>query len=298
VWDVPTSDLVVESSDGARLLVRASFQEGDPARSPGLVLLHGLGGSDASGYLLATGLLAHAAGYHVFRMNMRGAGDSFSLCPHLYNAGLDVDLVAVLRTLGEQARCLAVAGFSLGASLVLLALGRRRQDLPAALRAGVGVSPPLDLKACVRAFEAGPNQLYGRHFVSELKERYKKKQEALPTVYEAGLERGVRTVYDFDERITARYGGYRGADDYYARTSAGPWLAAVETPTLLLAAEDDPLIPMASLLPFSPSRSVVREWTRTGGHMGFIGPARARGHFWAAERLLDFVDQHVGEGAA
>ena len=49
------------------------------------------------------------------------------------------------------------------------------------------------------------------------------------------------------EAITAPYGGYADAADYYARSSAGPWLAAIDRPALVLAAADDPMIPGESL---------------------------------------------------
>ncbi len=118
---------------------------------------------------------------------------------------------------------------------------------------------------------------------------------ARPDLFEAGRERGALTVRDYDEAITAPYGGYADAADYYARSSAGPWLAAIDRPALVLAAADDPMIPGESLTrwPLPPSGRVRREIAATGGHVGFVGRSEAPGSFCAAPRVLDFLEEAV-----
>ena len=139
-WGLPTEDLVVDAGDDVRILLRATWQPGPRATAPRSCSCTGSGGSDQSPYMLSTGLLAFARGWHVVRMNMRGAGDGEALCPRLYNAGLDSDLLAVVEAVAGRSPRVAIAGFSLGANVALLLLGRRRDQLPAALRAAVGVS--------------------------------------------------------------------------------------------------------------------------------------------------------------
>ena len=95
---------------------------------------------------------------------------------------------------------------------------------------------------------------------------------------------------EYDDVITAPFGGYAGAVDYYTRSSAGPWLESVKLPTLVLAARDDPMIPAATVEKW-PAGRVVREMTPTGGHVGFVAPSPAPGHFWAAARALDFLEE-------
>jgi len=160
-------------------------------------------------------------GWQVLRMNMRGAGDSARICPRLYNAGLDTDLVAALDAVTRVAPRVAVIGFSLGANLALLALGRSARRLPAGLLGVVAVSPPLDLAACVAALERPTNHLYQAYFLRNLRLSYRYRQRLCPELYEAGRELGPRTIREWDEAITAPYGGYASADQYYARSSAG-----------------------------------------------------------------------------
>ena len=290
-WRLPSEDLVVEAGHGVRLLLRASWQERPREERPTLLIVHGLGGSDASSYVVSTGCLAYARGWNVIRMNMRGSGDGLALCPLLYNAGLDTDLLAVLSAVSRLVPRLAVVGFSLGANLVLLTLARRRERLPAALAAAAAVSPPLDLSACADALEAPGNGLYQRHFMQMLAEGYRERHRARPDLFAAGRERGLRTVREYDDRVTAPFGGYESAAQYYERSSAGPWLAAIDRPALVLAAADDPMIPVACVARWPVSASVRREIASTGGHVGFVSRSRAPGWFWAAERAMDFLER-------
>jgi predicted alpha/beta-fold hydrolase len=297
-WTLPAEDVWVDAGDDVRLLLRATWQLGAREARPILLIVHGLGSSDQGGYVVSIGRLAFAEGWHVVRMNMRGAGDSEASCPRFYNAGLDTDVLAVLDLLAAISPRVAMAGFSLGASVSLLALGRRRERIPAAVRGMAAVSPPLDLGACADALARPGNRFYQEYFMRSLRVAYRRRQRCHPHLYEAGRERGLRTLRDFDERITAPYGGYPSSEDYYARSSAGPWLGAIDRPVLVLAAADDPMIPDESVRRFLlPAPGRVRfEIATTGGHVGFVGPTRAPGRLWAAERSLDFLAEHLGEG--
>jgi predicted alpha/beta-fold hydrolase len=292
-WPLAAEDLVVDTDDGARLLLRATWRAGPRRSRPALVLVHGLGGSDSSSYMVAAGQLAHERGWHVVRMNMRGSGDGEALCPLLYNAGLDGDLLAALDAVARLVPRVAVVGFSLGANLALLAAGRGRDRLPPGLAAVAAISAPLDLSACADALERWGNRLYQRYFMRMLEGAYRRRHERRPDLFPAGLEVGLRTVREYDDRITGPFGGYAGATDYYARSSAGPHLTAIERPTLLVAAADDPMIPVASVERWAVSRRVHKEILHTGGHVGFVARAAAPGFFWAAERALDFLEKEI-----
>jgi len=289
----PSEDLVVDAAPGVPLLLRASWQPGSREERPALLIVHGLGGSDGSSYVISTALFAHARGWHVIRMNMRGSGDGEALCPLLYNAGLDSDLLAAVAAVSWRVPRLAVVGFSLGGNLALLMLGRKRDRVPKALFAAAAVSAPVDLATCAGALEAPGNGLYQRYFMRMLTGAYRRRHAARPDLFAAGRELGLRTVREYDDRITAPFGGYDGAAQYYERSSAGPWLAAIDRPTLLLAAADDPMIPAESVARWPCSPAVTREIVPTGGHVGFVARALAPGWFWAPQRALAFLERHA-----
>jgi predicted alpha/beta-fold hydrolase len=135
--------------------------------------------------------------------------------------------------------------------------------------------------------------VYQLQFVTSLNASYRKRRELLPEAYESNRERGVSTVRQFDSRITAFYGGYRNAEDYYQQVSPGPRLEAIDWPVLILAAADDPFIPEASMQKWARSEGVSMEIVDGGGHVGFVGRSKAPGHFWAADRILAFVESLV-----
>ena len=60
-------------------------------------------------------------------------------------------------------------------------------------------------------------------------------------------------------------------DDYYARASGGPRLPHVGVPTLIVAAEADPMVTPAQLRPWlaEASDAVEVAWSRRGGHVAF-----------------------------
>lgn len=294
-WTLPTEDVVVEAGEDVRLLVRASWQPGPREERPALVLVHGLGSSDQASYALATGHFAWERGWHVLRMNMRGAGDGEALCPRLYNAGLDHDLVAVLKAAAAATPRVAIVGFSLGGNLALLALGRRAADLPPGLVAAVSVSAPLDLAACADALERPGNRLYQDWFMRGLRASYIRRQRLRPDLYEPGRERNLRTVRQFDDAITAPYGGYRDAAEYYFQASSGRYLGGIDRPTLILTAADDPMVPAPSVASWDLSPAVSREMVSTGGHMGFVAPSDAPAQFWAGERAVLFLDECLAD---
>jgi hypothetical protein len=290
-WRLPTEDVVVEAGEGVRILLRASWrpEPGEKDR-PALLLIHGLEGCDRSPNVISTGILAYRAGWHVVRMNLRGCGDSLPLCPQLYNAGMTSDLVAVLQWLASRVSSFAVAGFSLGGNLTLLTLARDRERLPGELSGVAAICPPLDMSASASALERLANRVYQFQFVSSLNASYRKRRELLPEAYESDRERGVSTVRQFDDRITAFYGGYRDAEDYYQRVSPGPRLEAIDRPTLILAASNDPFIAEASMRKWALSAAVSMEIVEGGGHVGFVGRSKAPGYFWAADRILGFLE--------
>jgi len=101
-------------------------------------------------------------------------------------------------------------GYSLGGNVTLKLAGELGPDAAEVLTGVVAVSTPIDLGACVRALGRPGNALYQQRFVRSLIDRYLERARLHPTVFPtAGLE-GVRTVYSFDNKITAPAFSFRG----------------------------------------------------------------------------------------
>jgi predicted alpha/beta-fold hydrolase len=284
-----------ETEPGTRVRADCHWHT-DPRSHPALVLLHGLEGSSDSAYILGTAEKAFRAGFNVLRLNQRNCGGTESLTPTLYNSGLSGDIFRVVCELIDSDGMPEVfaAGFSMGGNLVLKMAGEMGASGPPELRAVLGICPSCDLAACADAIGAPRNVLFERHFVRRLKQRMKKKSQLFPGRYPLdGLSR-VRSVREFDDVITARFCGFRDADDYYARSSALPLLGNIRVPTLLLVAQDDPMIPFrsfdAQVLGRNPHLELVAP--EHGGHCAFISRESGDGRFWAESLIVEFCRAH------
>src|SRR5690348_354990 len=290
-----SSSRLFETEPGTKVRADCHWQEA-PREHPTLLLLHGLEGSSDSGYMLGTADKAFQAGFNVLRVNQRNCGGTEELTPTLYNSGLSCDMRAVVGELIERDGLPEVfaVGFSMGGNLVLKMAGEWRESAPRELRAVIGICPSCDLGACAAAIGELRNRIYERHFVRRLKRRMIDKAKLFPEKYPLNGLAKIRSVREFDDAITAKFCGFRDADDYYTRSSALSLLAEIRVPTLILAAQDDPMIPFRSLdaekLAANPRITV--EAPRYGGHCAFIATKRIGERFWAEARIVEFCREH------
>jgi uncharacterized protein len=271
-----------------------------PAVHPTLVLLHGLEGSSESGYMLGTAEKAAQAGFNVVRLNQRNCGGTENLTETLYHSGRSGDIRAVIQELIERDRLpeIFAAGFSMGGNLVLKMAGEFGGSAPVALRGVAAVAPAFDLARCADALAEPRNFIYETHFVRNLKRRMRDKARLYPKRYGAatrnGGMRGIRTVREFDDAITAPFSGFRDADDYYTRSSAIRVVAEIRKPTLILTAQDDPFVPFATFergeVRSNPHIRVIAP--HHGGHCAFISQESGDERFWCEARIVEFCRQH------
>lgn len=295
-WQPETIDL----GAGGCIVGEASWQPGPRAASPALFLLHGLEGSAQSHYLVGMSKKAYAAGFHAIRINTRNCGGTEHLTPTLYCAGLSQDVEAVVGHL--RARCgveeIYAAGVSIGANILLKYLGE--QGARAEVRAAAVLSPPIDLARGVREMEKPQNWIYQRYFVTRLIARMRRKCALFPGICDLTRVERVRSIYEFDDLVTAPHFGYGTADNYYRLASSAPLMTRIEVPTLIVAAEDDPIVPFGmfrdSGLDHNPAVRLLAP--RHGGHSGFLA-ARAAGRdldsYWGECRAIDFLAATTGK---
>jgi predicted alpha/beta-fold hydrolase len=275
-----------------------SGPKGGPARRTLAVLLvHGVAGSAESSYLVRAAVAMHRAGMHAVRLNTRGAGASVAHAPSLTHAGLTEDLTVAIDALAADPRVagVAVVGFSLGGNLALKLAGEWKGAPHPAVRAVVSLSAPFDLTAVSRALEALRSTPYRRHILGGLVDQARAFKHFHPrrALYEAAALRRMRTVREYDEAVIAPMHGFASAEDYYRRASSGFWLPSITVPTLILHADDDPLIPKPTVDPWlaDASSSVTITRTDRGGHLGWVTGLSESSwvNTWAMERVIAFM---------
>jgi predicted alpha/beta-fold hydrolase len=281
----------------------------DRPHRPTAIILHGLEGSSQSQYVVGNANKLWAAGCNVIRMNMRNCGgegfaDMVRLSPTLYHSGLSSDVEHVLHHFIRTQNLISVAliGYSMGGNLVLKLAGDLGSSAPPQLRSVIGVSPAVDLGASADALHEPQNRFYERHFLRALLKRFRRKATLFPRAFDPARAVGIRSLRQFDDRITALYSGFRGADDYYFRAAAARVLDRIVIPTLIIHASDDPFIRFTpetrSAIAANPHLTLLE--TKHGGHCAFLAapePVSAGGPkddgYWAEHTALRFVLAHA-----
>lgn len=270
-----SAEAVTVDADGSRVLCHCHWQQ-EAVRSQRLTLLlvHGLEGSSNSRYMLGISDLAWRAGCNVIRMNMRNCGGTESWTPTLYHSGMSSDVYAVLRFFVEREKLerVAMIGYSMGGNLVLKLAGELGESAPSWLLGVVGVSPAMDLAASADALHEPANRFYERHFLRNLMKRFRRKAALFPEQYMGVPQGPVRSVREFDDKITAPCSGFADADDYYSRASSARVASAIRIPALVLHALDDPFIRMLpetrEAIQQNPAIRLIE--TDHGGHCAFL----------------------------
>jgi uncharacterized protein len=263
----------------------------DAERRPTVVIVHGLEGSSCSQYVVGNAGKAWEAGMNVVRMNMRTCGGTGHLTPTLYHSGLSNDVACVLRAVVDEkgVRRVGLIGYSMGGNLVLKLAGELGADAPAELKAVAAVSPAADLAASADAMHLGGNRIYEWKFLLSLMRSFERKRKLFPQRYEKP-GRFPTSIREFDDVITARYCGFEGAQDYYARAAASRVIGNIAVPALIIHAADDPFI---RLLPETREKIMANPHvtlleTRHGGHCAFLARANGYDGRWAERQIIHY----------
>ncbi|AKV01861.1 Hydrolase, alpha/beta fold family functionally coupled to Phosphoribulokinase [Labilithrix luteola] len=267
-------------------------------RRPVVVVIHGIGGSTESRYVLRASVALHRRGYHVVRLNLRGAGTSIPDVPSLYHAGLTSDVGVVVRELLADPRAdgVSILGFSGGGSIALKLAGEWGTDVPSGVRSIVSISAPLDYTKVGPWMDSIGRLPYRFHVLRGLSEgaRAFARHHPMLAHYRPADVKRMSSFRYYDGTIIAPMHGFANVDAYYEAARSGPWLPRIEVPTLLLHAEDDPMVPSFSVKPWlaDASRAVRVAMSTQGGHIGWVSGLDEASWItsWATSRALTFLD--------
>jgi predicted alpha/beta-fold hydrolase len=269
------------------------------ATRPTAIIVHGLEGSSNSQYVVGNSNKLWRAGCNIVRMNMRNCGGTEALSPTLYHSGLSSDVLAVMNFFVAKfgLQSMSLIGYSMGGNLVLKLAGELGEAAPKVLHSVIGVSPAVDLQPSADALHRPKNRLYELKFLHNLLRRFRRKAMLFPRAYDRNRATGIRSLREFDDRITALYSGFSSADDYYTRAAANRVLDRIAVPTLVLHALDDPFILLTAesreKIKANPNITLIE--TDHGGHCAFLAqPDEIGGYdgYWAEHTLLRFLLAH------
>jgi uncharacterized protein len=284
----------IEVEPGVKILCHCHWQN-DRRNALTVIIVHGLEGSSDSQYMAGIAHKGTAAGMNVIRMNQRNCGGTDCESPTLYHSGLSRDVAAVAQHFVEhdQISRFALAGFSMGGNLVLKLAGEWGSEGPAQFRAVAAVCPALDLGPSADALHLPANRIYEYYFMWKLRQRLLAKAKLFPGKFDTSRLRGVRTLREFDDKITAYYCGFDGATDYYTRSSASNVVHKIAVPTFILHSSNDPFI---RILPESREKILANPnihflETEDGGHCSYVGRRDGDDGYWAETQVVEFFRQ-------
>jgi len=278
--------LPLDATSGDRVVAafnRPGARYAGPQR-PVVALIHGLTGCADSVYMQTSALHFLRAGFPVLRVNLRGSAPTRALCRQHYHAGRSDDIALILAALPERVTAAGViaVGFSLGGNLLLKYLGEAGDK--AAVQAAAAISAPVDLSAAAHRIMAPRNALYHWYFLRVCQ------HEALApgadvTAQERRAALEAESLWEFDDRFTAPRNGFASAEDYYTRNSSRDFLDGIAVPTIVIHAEDDPIVPVESHRKhdWRSNRNLFPVIAPRGGHVGFHDRNGGTWHDRAAE---------------
>ncbi|MCB1887392.1 MAG: alpha/beta fold hydrolase [Rhodocyclaceae bacterium] len=276
-WDTPDGDFI-----------DLDWLPERPGR-PLVVLFHGLEGSSRSHYARSIMAATAARGWNGVVPHFRGCSGTPNRLARAYHSGDSEEIHWILsrcRAASADAPLFA-AGVSLGGNALLKWLGERPDAARDTVHGAVAICPPLDLAISGHALARGFNRVYTRHFLTTLKAKAEAKVRRGLGDFDLARIRRASTLYEFDDAYTGPLHGFDGADDYWRRASARPWLRHVRSPAVLLLADNDPFVPADAW----PERNLggsaldVRI-LRGGGHVGFTSGGFPGHQLWLGQQVL------------
>lgn len=266
----------IPTSDGDRLLLK--IHKKNPERW--LVLAHGLAGSSESHYIMRLTKLAEKKNISVLRFNHRNCGDSLGTSMQAYHSGRGEDLFEAIKYLQvHYPSCeIVVVGYSLSGNVILNMLTRFEDALK--LKLAISVNGAIDLAESAQSFLRKDNFVYDKYFVHLLRGFNKKLYPSgffnkLPfnqsSLKELNRKLPLKAnLIDYDNQFTAPLSGYKDAWEYYKNCSAKNSINKIRTPTVILTAEDDPIIPVKTFLDLNLPAHIELQIQKFGGHLGYL----------------------------
>lgn len=278
-----------------------------------LVMTYGITGSLVDQWrLLLLRRKAVAAGYAVVLFDWRAHGQTAVLSPTLTSDGLWEG--EDFRQIALQAQALGCpgpfwfVGYSLGGQLALWG-AKAIQDRGADLWFGgtAVICPSLESARSLKYLMRAPlGRFLEKRIALTLKELAWELYRHHPEAIDPAAIEAAQSIWGFDEHLVIPRLGFESVEAYYAASSPLPWLASLNSPTLILYAADDPmfdptLVPeLHQLGQLNPALDMVI--TPHGGHVGYLSNTQVHQHlgdvdpWWADNRILDWISYRTLKG--
>jgi predicted alpha/beta-fold hydrolase len=272
---------ILDCGDSVRLLAHRATQAalGRPPATRVAVLLHGWEGGARSLYILSIGQQLLDRGFDVVRLNLRDHGGSHDLNPGIFHSCRLSDVVGAVQRLQASSprQGLNLVGFSLGGNF-FLRVAAKAAAAGLELEQVVAICPVLDPEHTLTRLEQGW-VVYRRYFLAKWRRSLRRKQAAWPGLYDLREVLALGTLTGMTDHLARDFAGFPSLSAYlHGYAVVDETLATIVHPTRIIAAEDDPIIPVVDLARLARPAALEVTTTRFGGHCGYF--QGLRGSTW------------------
>ncbi len=253
-----------------------------------IILLHGWEGCSESSYVLSAAQTLSLQGHSIFRLNFRDHGNSHHLNPEIFHSARLSDVTGALETIVQQFphEKIQLVGFSLGGNFALrLTINEPKHQYQ--LHKTIAICPVICPKDTMHSLSNGA-RIYEQYFVRRWKSSLFKKSACFPNYDYQNFLNETKTLQQMNDYLVPRYTPYSDTNTYLdAYTIAEDQLANLDTPTTIIASEDDPIVSASKLPTHLNSDKLDIILTRHGAHCAFLKNYQLES--WVDDRLRELL---------
>jgi len=253
-------------------------------------MIHGWEGSAQSLYMLDAGSYLWQQGYSVVRLNLRDHGDTHHLNEELFHSARlnEVAEVVAQITHAWPHDNAYLVGFSLGANFSLR-ISTHAEQYGIKLNRVIAVCPPINPSNTMNTLNTGA-AIYEKYFVKKWKRSLVKKALLHSHYNYLNILKPMKSLDEMNDYFINTYTQYPSLQEYFkAYTLPVDLGQKAQLNTLIIAAEDDPVCPVADVRALTAGPKLSLDLQPYGGHCGFIQSARLQS--WAPKRIHEALIQ-------
>jgi predicted alpha/beta-fold hydrolase len=261
-----------------------------------VLISHGFEGSSDRVYAKGLTKILNKNNYDVCVWNFRGCSGEDNRQYFGYHSGKTDDLDFVVKHIlaNYQYEEFDLIGISMGGNMTLKYLGEEKWESTQSITSAIAVSVPIHYETSFPHLIKGWNKIYEQRFTKQVKIKALKKQARFPEImnYKSIME--AKNLWEFTERCTVPIHEFKDIRDYILKVQASAYLKSIKTPTLLINADNDPLL-TKECYPIQiakKSNYFHLEIPIGGGHVGFCENMNEE-HNWLEKRVIDFFQKGI-----
>jgi len=262
---------------------------------PIVVLLHGLQGSQHSHYIKSMFKAIRNKGWIGVLIHFRGCSGRPNKLAKSYHSGFtdDIEYFTQQLQIRYQHCKFAIIGYSLGGNVLTRYLAKVPHSPYAC---ATMICAPFHLASCSKKINKGSSKIYQKYLLDMLKYVTEEKIKlGLITHISLAELKQLKTMWDFDDKVTAPLNNFTSAEHYYNKCSGIHVLPTITHPALVIHAKDDPFLCHNEIMNIKHLPNNIRfEISEHGGHVGFLSGKRLlKPEYWLETKVVNFLQDYL-----